>query len=247
MSIGRTKRLGFANHFTVRNWKGLSLGRKPFPRGERSCCNRSCSISRRFRWDRFRDGIVFEAANKLLGALRRVGIHANLQPSDKVAWLHPGIQIGIWQGETQIGVVGRALKVAYGEIWIEALSFSERVLFSSLPQYPSTSRDVAFDLDRDISASLVIEDLYDIFEIIAPHSTILLGSSASVFSTSAIEVIEEYRGKGIQDGRRSLLLRLHYRSSERSLTDLEVQQVHDQLIQKTLAILRTNDPLARIR
>jgi phenylalanyl-tRNA synthetase beta chain len=37
-----------------------------------------------------------------------------------------------------------------------------------------------------------------------------------------IEVLEDYRGAGVPDGHRALLLRLHYAAAARTLTDAEV-------------------------
>ena len=64
---------------------------------------------------------------------------------------------------------------------------------------------------------------------------------------SAIEVIEDYRGKGVEEGRRALLLRLGYRAADRSVTDAEVQTLHDAIVSGALRVLHDRDPQARPR
>jgi hypothetical protein len=43
------------------------------------------------------------------------------------------------------------------------------------------------------------------------------------------------------------LLRLHYRAAQRSVTDAEVQPLHDALVAQALLALRRLDPAARVR
>ena len=45
-----------------------------------------------------------------------------------------------------------------------------------------------------------------------------------------IDEFDRYKGKGIPEGRYSLSLRLTFRSPDRTLTDAEVQQAMDQVL-----------------
>ena len=43
------------------------------------------------------------------------------------------------------------------------------------------------------------------------------------------------------------MLRLYYRAAQRSVTDAEVQPLHDTLVAEALVALRQLDPAARVR
>jgi phenylalanyl-tRNA synthetase beta chain len=60
-------------------------------------------------------------------------------------------------------------------------------------------------------------------------------------------VVEDYRGKGVPDGYRALLLRLHYRAPERSVTDDEVQTLHGAVVEAAVGALKTQVPSVRVR
>jgi len=47
------------------------------------------------------------------------------------------------------------------------------------------------------------------------------------FSTDFVDVFE---GKGMRDDQRSITIRLEYRSDERTLTEEEVEKVHEQIL-----------------
>jgi phenylalanyl-tRNA synthetase beta chain len=46
-----------------------------------------------------------------------------------------------------------------------------------------------------------------------------------------VEVVDEYRGSGLPDGRRSVAMRLVFRATDRTLTDAEVDKAIGRLIQ----------------
>jgi phenylalanyl-tRNA synthetase beta chain len=59
----------------------------------------------------------------------------------------------------------------------------------------------------------------------------------------SVEVFDEYRGKNVPDGQRSLAFRLVYRVSDRTLTDTDIdpfqQKVRDALVQQFKVNLRS--------
>ena len=71
--------------------------------------------------------------------------------------------------------------------------------------------------------------------------------SAGDSSAMEIDFVEDYRGKGISEGRRAILLRLHYRDATRSVTDEIVQPLHDTIVSKALESLRALDDAVRVR
>ncbi|MGL4622185.1 MAG: hypothetical protein ACRCZS_24520, partial [Chroococcidiopsis sp.] len=45
----------------------------------------------------------------------------------------------------------------------------------------------------------------------------------------SVELFDEYKGQGVPAGQRSLAFRLVYRASDRTLTDAEVEPVHQKV------------------
>ncbi|MCM3881996.1 MAG: phenylalanine--tRNA ligase subunit beta [Vicinamibacterales bacterium] len=75
-----------------------------------------------------------------------------------------------------------------------------------LPRYPSIARDISIVVDSTLPAETV-------------RGTIRLSAPGTLVT---IREFDRYQGKGVPDGRVSLSLRLTFRSSERTLTDAEV-------------------------
>ncbi|MHB2148891.1 phenylalanine--tRNA ligase subunit beta [Calditrichota bacterium LG25] len=90
--------------------------------------------------------------------------------------------------------------------------------FKPIPRFPYSERDVAFLLDEEILAAEVVE-------FVQKNGGSLLKS---------VEIFDVYQGKNIPEGKRSIALRLRYQSNERTLSDKEVDQYFQQIINKTI-------------
>jgi len=84
-----------------------------------------------------------------------------------------------------------------------------------LPRYPSAVRDIALLVDESLSAATV------------------RGTIRSHAPDTLVHVVEfdRYQGKGIPDGKVSLALRLTFQSSERTLTDAEVERATTDVVE----------------
>lgn len=203
-------------------------------------------------------------AGILLDALDTIGLRAALASADAddpaLTHLHPGVRGTLTLGGDPIGSFGAVhpdllqawsipdgVVVVYGEISVDALPNAPTTRFSGLPRFPATSRDLSLDLAVEIPSAAVVAAI----EASSAETTVdgddpprlSVGDNAR----DAVEVIEDYRGKGVQDGRRALLLRLGYRAADRSVTDAEVQALHDRIIEGALGRLRARDPAAAPR
>ena len=152
---------------------------------------------------------------------------------------HPGKSASCTLGGKPLGVFGEIhpdlskhfdLKgPAYlFELSIEPLIEAWRVVrrFKRPPRFPSSERDVAFVVNVDI-----------------PYGEII--NSIELLDTKLIEKVDlfdVYYGSGIPEGKRSLALRITYRSPERTLKQAEVDRIHsrvtDELTSKFGAVLR---------
>jgi phenylalanyl-tRNA synthetase beta chain len=95
-----------------------------------------------------------------------------------------------------------------GEIAVEAIA-RDRSSFVPLPVFPAVTRDLA----------VVAGTAQPVAAIVA-----LLQERGRRHGLESITVADEYRGKGLPDGKRSITVRLVFRSAERTLTDSEVEQ-----------------------
>ena len=86
--------------------------------------------------------------------------------------------------------------------------------FKSLPQFPSSERDVAMIVDESVTHSAVL----GVVKKIKP---------ANLEQTQLFDV---FRGKNVPEGQKSLAYSFTYRSGEKTLKDKEVNSAHDQLI-----------------
>ncbi len=51
-----------------------------------------------------------------------------------------------------------------------------------------------------------------------------------------VVIFDIYTGKGIAEGIQSLGLRFSYRAPDRTLTDVEVNNIHDKIVQNTVGL-----------
>ena len=86
--------------------------------------------------------------------------------------------------------------------------------FKSLPKYPSSDRDIALLVDNSLKAA-------DIIEVINNAGGRLV---VDVFP------FDLYKGKNIAKGKKSIALRIVYRSDDKTLTDEEVDKVHGKVV-----------------
>jgi phenylalanyl-tRNA synthetase beta chain len=169
-------------------------------------------------------GVVEE----LCGAL---GHTARLQPGTAPG-LHPKIAAHVHVGASKVGVAGelhpdaaRALGVEgrplVVEVDLQALPPAGAIAVGELPRFPSVTRDLSFFVDEGVTAAH-IAGLVE--EVRAP----LLVD---------VRVLEDYRGDKRPAGKKGMLWSFTYRAPDRTLTDAEVQTLHDALVGKLSAEL----------
>ena len=138
------------------------------------------------------------------------------------------------------------VRAYYGELWLETLNADHVARHHALPRFPSTSRDLSLEIPITTAASLVTDALTRAerdAEHVEDGPRLAQGDTAG----GAIEIVEDYRGEGVPEGHRALLLRLHYRATDRSVTDDEVQALHGAVVQAAVAALSADVPSIRVR
>lgn len=147
--------------------------------------------------------------------------------SETEPFLHPGKSCAInIQGKT-VGTLGevhpQTLEAFEIDQPVYLLDLDLTVLFSvigehpgfrPLSRYPDVYRDSAFLIDDNVDAARVFEVLGGI-----KNKTV-----------EDLVLFDLYRGKGIPEGKKSVAIRVRYRSLEKTLTDEEIQSVHGKIV-----------------
>jgi phenylalanyl-tRNA synthetase beta chain len=137
---------------------------------------------------------------------------------------HPGRCARVFAGGREVGVVGELhprLQQKYElpaapvffEIETGALLAGRAPRFGGVSRMPTVRRDIAVLVDETLPAGTLLS---------------ALRSAAPAF-VREIEVFDQYRGKGIGDGRKSLAFRVVMQDTDRTLTDAEVEEIVDSL------------------
>ncbi|MBQ3520878.1 MAG: phenylalanine--tRNA ligase subunit beta [Firmicutes bacterium] len=100
------------------------------------------------------------------------------------------------------------------------------IVFSPLPKYPSTSRDIALLVDEDMEVGKI--------------EAVIRANGGNILES--VKLFDVYRGKQVEEGKKSVAFALVYRDAEKTLTDEDVAEVHNKVLEalkeKLNAVLR---------
>jgi len=151
---------------------------------------------------------------------KAAGLPAFVHPGRAASVLHRGMVLG-YVGGLHPEVV-RAADLD-GEPWAFELDFEKlesygarRIKFQSLPRYPAIVRDLAIVADEGFEAQAV-------FDVI---------SSCSDLPVESTRLFDLYRGNPLPVGKKSLAYSIAYRAADRTLTDDEVNRLHQGLVDR---------------
>ena len=96
--------------------------------------------------------------------------------------------------------------------------------YSPLPKYPATSRDIALVVDESMAVG-------DIEKVIASAGGKILKN---------IKLFDVYRGPQVGENKKSVAFALTYRHDDRTLTDEDVNKVHDKILKTLKAVSYTH-------
>lgn len=186
--------------------------------------------NRRGRWvtsGREQPMTWYEAKGILESVFEQIGVAVEYQPDRRNPQLHPGRTASLWVQGKRLGTFGqlhpqvrreRGLPdVVYAfelslDALLEQMDQDENLtpVFKPYSSYPASDRDIAFFVPSQFSVAEI-------------ERTVRKAAGALLES---VELFDEYRGESVPEGQRSLALRLTYRASDRTLTDAEVDPVH---------------------
>jgi phenylalanyl-tRNA synthetase beta chain len=186
----------------------------------------------------------YEAKGILDNVFQQIGLQVEYQPDCRDQRLHPGRTASLWIGGNRLGSFGQLhpqLRNEKGlpdsvyafqldlDVLIESLDKDEILVptFKSYSTYPASDRDIAFFAPLKVSVAEIEKSI----------------NKAGKGLLESIQLFDEYRGEHVPEGQRSLAFRLIYRAGDRTLTDTEVEPVHqkvrDTLVEKFGVSLRS--------
>ena len=137
--------------------------------------------------------------------------------------LHPGVSADIILDREKIGIIGKVHpKLVKDDIYVFELSMNslmkkvKNIKYKEAPKYPEIEKDMAFILDKDISAGEVINTI----------------RKAGGRLLSDIDIFDIYTGENIDNNKKSIAFKLTFVDLNKTLTDEEVMEVFNRIIDK---------------
>ena len=172
----------------------------------------------------------FEAKGILESVFKQLKLAVEFQPENRDSRLHPGRTASLWIKGNRLGTFGQihpqlrrekdlpeAVYVFQLDLdaLLDAWDHDDLLIpkFSSYSTYPASDRDLAFFAPMKVTVC-------ELEKVINKAGKGLL---------SSVELFDEYRGENVPAGQRSLAFRLVYRASDRTLTENEIEPVHNQV------------------
>jgi phenylalanyl-tRNA synthetase beta chain len=168
----------------------------------------------------------FEAKGVVEGLLSQLGVEASFEECSDES-LHSAKQAAIVIGANRVGVVGElhpkvleSFEIAEAVYLFEIdlvglLPFTiTHKMFKPIPRFPAIVRDIALVVDAEIAHQKVL-DIIKSFPLI-----------------ERVALFDVYSGDQVPQGKKSLAYRLTFQSPTHTLTDNEVNEVQQQILDK---------------
>jgi len=173
----------------------------------------------------------FEAKGLLESIFQRLGLAVDYRPDSEDERFHPGRTASLWvRGRMRLGTFGqlhpklRQAQDLPDEVYVFQLEWSvlatclaterrKAVKFQPYSTFPASDRDIAFYAPVAVTVA-------DLEKTMTKAGGKLLNS---------VTLFDEYQGASVPEGQRSLAFRLIYRALDRTLTDEDVDPVHQKV------------------
>jgi phenylalanyl-tRNA synthetase beta chain len=171
---------------------------------------------------------LLEIKGLLEGVLDLFHIRSVVWSADAAGVLHPGRSATLIRNKENLGYLGQLHpelcdRLGVPPILLFELDFEKLLEYAprqirahALPRFPAVERDVAIVVDRDFAARQIIDWIQNLGEILIEH----------------VEVFDQYVGAPIPEGKKSLAYKVSYRAVDRTLTDGEVNLLHQNLVDR---------------
>ena len=170
-------------------------------------------------------------------AIEKVGFTA--VEDDACRYTQPGQSAWVFSGAKRLGLVGRVhskvsrqydLKqpVFIFDLDLERLLevIPQQRIAAPIPRYPSTSRDITLIIDREIEARAILEQLDGMGEELIDD----------------FYLFDVFEGRPIPAGKKSVSIRIVYRSGEGTLEDEQVNRLHEAVGRRLIETFKASVP-----
>jgi phenylalanyl-tRNA synthetase beta chain len=170
----------------------------------------------------------YMAKGVLETVFHRLGVTVEYQPDQKDSRLHPGRTASLWISGQALGTFGQLHPQLRAEmdlpdevyafeldlyVLLDAMDRLAIKIFEPFSIFPKSDRDLAFFAAIKVSVA-------ELERAIAHTGGELLES---------VNLFDRYMGEGVPAGQRSLAFRLTYRHRDRTLTDEDINPVHQKI------------------
>ncbi len=156
----------------------------------------------------------------------------DFRKEEKPVWADNVVWLNLYLGDEKIGDMGLVAKKVSLECGIKNLSVilfeldasklkplkSRTNRFTHLAEYPETDYDISMLFDSDSKWV----DIYDA----------IMGQKKAAALVKEASFVDEYRGRQIPEGKKSVTIRLTIGSDEKTLTSQEIEQTAEQVMKK---------------
>lgn len=147
-------------------------------------------------------------------------------PAGRSAYLRAGYSARIQVDETEIGLIGEIDPGVLKKYDLKQIAYimefnvhrllpliPEAPQFTPIPKFPAAWRDVTLIVDKAVLAGDILASVYEKNEALLED----------------VRIFDCYSGPPIDEGKKSLSIRLTYRSTEETLADETVNRAHDDI------------------
>lgn len=169
-----------------------------------------------------------ESKGLLEGLLDLFHIRPVVWSTAAAAFLHHGRSAALRYNEDTLGYLGELHpefcdRLGVPPVLLFELDFEKLLEYAprqitahALPRFPAVERDVAMVVERDFAAQQIIDWIQSLGETLIEH----------------VEIFDHYLGAPIPEGKKSLAYKVSYRAEDRTLTDTEVNLLHQNLVER---------------
>jgi phenylalanyl-tRNA synthetase beta chain len=175
----------------------------------------------------------------LLTALRIDGIKFSRMPENQCTYTRPGYTAQILSNNMPLGSVGEIHPQVLANYDLKQASFLFELNFDDLiplikdithsepiPKFPAVFRDITIIVDNDLETQKIITTAQD-----QPEELV-----------ESFSLLNVFEGKPIAAGKKSVSLRVTYRSSQKTLEDEDVTPIHQSIAERLVKQFKASLP-----
>ena len=166
--------------------------------------------------------IIKGIAEEVLDYLGYAGRYSFVTSDNAGEMLHPGQSAVISVNNDIVGVIGKVHpKVSKEDIFVMEINLDKlldkktgKMKYKEISKYPTVNKDLSVIVDNNLESMEIAK------QIKKAAGSLLIES----------KVFDEYKGKGIEEGKKSLTYSLSFGANDRTLTDEEINKVLEKVI-----------------